>query len=112
MSWRDIVKNETKTFDEKRFENVKEDMKNLLTYMNQTEYMVATSPFPSQGLDDTSTNRISNEIRKIVNGLENINDILMEGHRGGNARKPKNYGEVSDQEAYEQDRADVAGSRQ
>lgn len=111
MSWKDIVKNETKTFDEKRFENVKEDMKNLLNYTNQTEYMVSTSPTPSQGLDDTSTNRISNEIRKINNGLKNINDILVGGYTG-NARKPKNYGEVSDQEAYEQDRADVSGSRQ
>ena len=110
MSWEGIIKKESKAFDNKRFEKVKEDMKNLLNYMNQTEYMVETSPTPSQGLDDTSTIRINREIRLIRNGLKNINDILMEGHTG-NDRKPKNYG-ASDQEAYEQDRADVAGSRQ
>jgi len=106
MSWKDIVKN-----DSKMFENMKEEIKFNLRYMGQTESLLSTF---SEG-DDTTYQNIRKEINEINKSLRKIEDIIKSTYKSTytrNDRKPKNSGEVSDQEAYEQDRADVAGSRQ
>ena len=101
MSWKGIIKNESKTF-----ENMKEEIKFNLRYMGQTEFLLSTF---SEG-DDTTYQNIRKEINEINKSLRKIEDIIKSTYTR-NDRKPKNFG-VSDQEAYEQDRADVAGSRQ
>ena len=101
MSWEDIIKNESKMF-----ENMKEEIKFNLRYMGQTEYMLSTLT----GKDDAIYQNIRKEINEINKSLRKIEDTIKSSYTQKNNRK--NYSEVSDQEAYEQDRADVAGRRQ